>query len=173
MNNVEQRLAWALEICRKAEMRPTVIRETILAFLAARRVPVSLEAITQAGGVQGCCNPTTVYRTLILFMELEVVRQVSLPNKLSYFVLNMPGENSHFLICRDCGQITELPAVESVSSLEREVAATHGYSQLCHELELFGICPKCQTHSTGIISAKVPMRSPLRGNLKSIQVKES
>ena len=150
MKNPEQRLAWALQVCLQAEMRLTPIREKILSFLAAQRVPVSLEAVTQANGIQGSCDAATAYRTLMLLRELEVIRQVSLPNKISYFVLNVPGESSHFLVCRCCGGVSELPATEAVAALEQAVATTQGYSRLYHELVFFGICPACQQHAPGL-----------------------
>lgn len=162
MKDAEQRLAWALEVCRAVKMRTTPIREKILALLAARRVPVSLEAVTQADGVRGSCNATTAYRTLMLFRELEVVRQVSLPNKISCFVLNVPGENNHFLICRCCGQIDELLAVESAAALVCEVAATRGYSRISHEIVFLGVCPACQKHPPGVVCAKLQPRTPPR-----------
>ena len=171
MSTTDQRLAWALQVCHRVKMRPTVIRQKLLAFLAAGRGPVSLEAVMQADGIRGFCNATTAYRTLMLFKELEVIRQVSLPNKISYFVLNMPGESSPFLICRCCGQITALPAVESVVQLEGAVAATRGYARLYHELEFFGICPACQKHPASVVCAKLQPRMPPRGDRKPVLAK--
>lgn len=104
----------------------------------------------------------------MLFKELEVIRQVSLPDKNSYFVLNMPGESSHFLICRCCGQITELPVVESVAQLEREVATAQGYVRLYHELEFFGVCPACQKHPAGVVCSKLQPRMSPRGKPKPV-----
>ena len=159
MKSVAQRLAWALEVCRRARMRPTPVREKILSFLAGRRIPVSLETVAQADGIQGFCNEATVYRTLMLLQELEITRPVSLPNKISYFVLNLPGENSHFLICRRCGQITDLPGADSVAVAEREVFTASGYAPLYHEVEFFGICPTCQKQPSPMLSAKLQSRS--------------
>jgi Fur family ferric uptake transcriptional regulator len=147
-------------------MRLTPVRERILGFLAERRVPVSLEAVAQAEGIRGTCDCATVYRTLMLFSELKVIRQVSLPNKISYFVLNVPGESSHFLICRCCGEVTELPSAESVAQLECEVAAVQGYAKLYHELEFFGVCPACQKHPPGVVCAKVQPRMRANGRFK-------
>jgi Fe2+ or Zn2+ uptake regulation protein len=155
MKNAEQRLAWALDVCLRAKMRLTPTREKILRFLSAQRVPLSLEAVTQAESIRGSCDATTVYRTLMLLRELEVIRQVGLPDKISYFVLNVPTESSHFLICRCCGEITELSAPEVVTALDREVAATCGYARLYHELEFFGVCPVCQKHPVSVACAKV------------------
>ena len=152
-------------------MRSTLIRHTILAFLAAQHVPVNLEAVTQAEGVRGCCNATTAYRTLILLKELEVIRQVSLPDKNSYFLLNAPGESNPFLICRRCGQITKLPAMASVAKLERAVAATQGYAGLYHQLEFFGVCPACQKLPRGVVCAKVQPRKSPRAKPKPVLVR--
>lgn len=166
MKDAEQRKSWALQVCLQAKMRLTPTREKILAFLAAQRVPVSLEAVTQADGIRGSCDAATAYRTLMLFRALEVIRQVSLPNKISYFVLNVPGKSSHFLICRCCGAITELPASESVVALEREVATTQGYAKLYHEVEFFGVCPACQKHPPGVVCAKLQPRMRLNSKFK-------
>lgn len=166
MKNTEQRMSWALQICLHAKMRLTPIREKILAFLAGRRIPASLEAVMRADGIRGSCNVATAYRTLMLFKELEVIRQVSLPNKISYFVLNFPGESSHFLICRCCGEIIEMPASESVAAMDREVSITQGYANLYHELEFFGVCPACQKHPPGVICAKVQPRMASNSRFK-------
>lgn len=161
MKDAEQRKAWALQICLQAKMRLTPIREKILAYLAAQRVPASLEAVIQAQGIRGSCDVATAYRTLMLFRQLEVIRQVSLPNKISYFVLNVPSESSHFLVCRCCGAIGELPESETITTLEQDIASVQGYSRLYHELVFFGICPTCQKHAPGVVCAKVQPRMRL------------
>ncbi len=166
MKDPAARKSWALQVCLLAGMRLTPIRERIIAHLAAQRVPVSLEAMTQAGGIRGACNAATVYRTLMLLHELEVIRQVSLPNKASYFVLNVPGESTHFLACHRCGTICELPGLGSITDLEENIAAAEGYQRLYHELVFFGICPACQKHAPDVACAKVQARMKLHGGLK-------
>jgi Fe2+ or Zn2+ uptake regulation protein len=158
MKTAEQRKSWALQVCLQAKMRLTPIREKILAHLAAQQVPVSLDALIQADGIRGCCDGATAYRTLMLFRELEVIRQVSLPNKISYFVLNIPGESSHFLVCRCCGAVSELPALRTVAELDQEIATAEGYSRIYHELMFFGVCPACQKHSPGVVCSKLQPR---------------
>jgi Fur family ferric uptake transcriptional regulator len=157
-----------LTSCRRVHMRLTPVREKILAFLATQRVPVSLHTLMQAEGLRGVCNATTAYRTLMLLREVEVLRQVGLPDKVSFFVLNVPGENNHFLICCQCGAITELPAESHCEHMEHDVAATHGYSQLYHELQFFGICPTCQRQPSRVISAKLPVVACKHGTHKPV-----
>ena len=48
----------------------------------------------------------------------------------------------HHLVCRECGRTVEIegPAVERWADT---VAADHGYTQVEHTLEVFGVCPSC------------------------------
>jgi Fur family transcriptional regulator, ferric uptake regulator len=48
----------------------------------------------------------------------------------------------HHLVCRSCGRTVEVegPAVETWSD---RVAATHGFTDVSHTLEIFGTCPDC------------------------------
>lgn len=48
----------------------------------------------------------------------------------------------HHLLCRDCGKAVEIeaPAVEQWAA---RVAAEHGYTQVAHTVEMYGLCPEC------------------------------
>jgi Fe2+ or Zn2+ uptake regulation protein len=160
MTTPAERLAWAMSFCKKAQLRMTLAREKILGYLAAHATPVNLDAITQADEIQGHCDATTVYRTLMLLKELDVVRQVSVRHKVRYFVLNLPDETRAYLICRCCGAVAKLPELKSVLDLERQVSHASGYASVYHELELYGICPKCQESGRwSRPSAKLPIRA--------------
>ena len=49
----------------------------------------------------------------------------------------------HHLVCRRCGGAVEIagPAVEQWAD---DTARMHGYSEVSHRLEIFGVCPDCQ-----------------------------
>ena len=49
----------------------------------------------------------------------------------------------HHLVCRSCGKTVEVqgPAVETWAD---EMATQHGFADVSHTLELFGICSACQ-----------------------------
>lgn len=164
MKDANQRLAWALEACAAHQMRLTPVRATILRQLADSHAPLSLEDLAQGENVRGVCDAATVYRTLMVLRELEVIRQVSLPNKISYYVLNIPGESTHFLVCGCCGELKVLLSSACEHTLEHEVAAEHGYARLRHESLFVGTCPACQKHSADVVCAKVQPR--MRPNLK-------
>ena len=49
----------------------------------------------------------------------------------------------HHLVCRDCGATVEVegPAVERWT---RTIAEEHGYAEVSHTLEIFGVCGSCR-----------------------------
>lgn len=48
----------------------------------------------------------------------------------------------HHLVCRSCGRTVEVegPAVERWAA---EVARTHGFTEVEHTVEIFGLCAEC------------------------------
>jgi Fe2+ or Zn2+ uptake regulation protein len=153
-----ERLAWAEDKCRAAPVRLTPIRVKILAALAERRLPVRLEDLARAESIRGKCDAATVYRAMMLFKEIGVLRHVTLTNKSSYFVLNLPGESTQFLICRRCGVVTELPEDHELAQVQSEIAQRSGYTQLEHEVTFFGLCPSCRSLPPQMPWTKVPVR---------------
>ena len=140
-------------------MRLTPLRQAMLAFVAGQRTPASLEMLSQADGVRGQCDATTVYRTLMLFKEAELVRVVGTPHKASYFVLNAPGDSVHFLICHDCGCVTELPLPDPISAEIGRIASARGFSPKSADCEVQGLCADCQAaHKAQILPSKLMVR---------------
>mgnify|MGYP001581057674 CR=1 FL=1 len=144
MKTPEEQFIWAISVCSVAQMRVTPVRREILNFLATSRVPVTLEMISQAEGVRGHCDATTVYRTLMLFKEADIVRLVGSSRKESHFCLNVPGENNHFLICRECGCTVLLRLPEITVREIAAAAATSGFSPSKQDYEVHGVCNDCQ-----------------------------
>ncbi|MDB6035549.1 MAG: Fur family transcriptional regulator [Verrucomicrobiales bacterium] len=105
---------------------------------------MTIEMLQGSTALGGAFDSTTIYRTLMLFVEAEIVRQFRLRHKLSFFALNTPGTRFEFLICRRCGKIQELPDVPSISNYEASICTQTGYRMLYHALELYGLCPQCQ-----------------------------
>jgi len=134
----------------------TPVRRAILSFLAAHRTPATLELIAHAGGVQGCCDVTTVYRTLMMFKEAELVRLVGTARKNSCFLLNMPDESGNFLICRSCGEIVELRLPPDLVERISLISTGHGFVSTRQDYEVHGLCQRCQAlHQNKIPPSKL------------------
>ncbi|WP_410809721.1 Fur family transcriptional regulator [Micromonospora sp. 067-2] len=85
---------------------------------------------------------TTVYRTLQLLVEAGEVDSTRLPGGEQLFRRCSQSTHHHHLVCRDCGRTVEVagPAVERWAD---QVAARHGFTDVAHTLEIFGICAEC------------------------------
>ena len=51
-------------------------------------------------------------------------------------------DHHHHLLCRDCGRTIEVEGIE-VERWALEVAASHGFSEVSHTVEIFGTCDTC------------------------------
>jgi len=87
----------------------------------------------------------TIFRALDLFTELEVVERVDLPDGGHAYVPCEPVHHHH-VICTNCGRATEIEDV-GIEALLEAVKRETGYDVSSHRLELFGLCPICQTQA--------------------------
>jgi Fe2+ or Zn2+ uptake regulation protein len=158
-DRIAPRLLRALAACARAGLRLTASRRRLLEVLARQTLPVTLETLASTPEMAGHCVATTVYRTLMLFTAAGVVRQVNLRHKVSHFLLDDPDDACDYLICRCCSTISRLPPVASIERLEQQVRSLQGYTELQHELELYGVCPACRpARAHAPPTTKLPVR---------------
>lgn len=143
MKSSAERLAWVLKHCERTQMRMTSVRKAILEFLSEQRKPVNLEAVSRIQSVRDQWDATTVYRTLMIFKDAGVVRCVGMLRKTSHFVLNVPGDVSHFLICEQCGAVVELDVSREMFGAMRRLAVEHGFSANGQCMDIHGVCRRC------------------------------
>jgi Fur family ferric uptake transcriptional regulator len=130
---------------RQGAGRVTRSREEILEILRQRQRPWTPQEILGVLAPKRC-DLATVYRTLTRFEELGLVQRVDLGDGRARFEIaeDQPGgHHHHHLVCRDCSQILEIDDCIP-ADLEARVARQHGFRDVTHRLEFFGICPKCQ-----------------------------
>ncbi len=96
------------------------------------------QKISQSGKKLGL---TTVYRALTEMVEQGMADSLSISDGEMRYRICTP-EHHHHLICRVCGKTVEfdMPGFEE---LALEVAKANGFSEVSHEIELFGVCKDC------------------------------
>ena len=96
------------------------------------------QKISQSGKKLGL---TTVYRALTEMIEQGMADSLSISDGEMRYRICTP-EHHHHLICRVCGKTVEfdMPGFEE---LALEVAKANGFTELSHEIELFGVCKDC------------------------------
>ena len=85
---------------------------------------------------------TTVYRTLQTLAAAELVDTVRTDTGESVYRRCAAPDHHHHLVCRECGSAVEVSGREA-EAWAAEVAAEHGFSQVSHTIELFGVCGDC------------------------------
>lgn len=84
---------------------------------------------------------STVYRSLQTLAdagELDVLRS----DEGETLYRRCGGAHHHHLVCRTCGRTEEVEGPEVETWAER-VASAHGYTQVSHTVEIFGVCADC------------------------------
>ncbi len=98
---------------------------------------VHAEVVAASPGV----NITTIYRTLELLEELDLITHVHLSHgALTY---HWGGEDRHVhLVCRSCESVQELDMAE-LSPLAARLQEQHGFRLDIAHVALFGTCKEC------------------------------
>ncbi len=129
--------------CREAGLRRTKALEELVTTLLESPRPMTLSELATSHRLAGQCDKATVFRLLHRLHGHGLVRRLGLHERAAYFTLIQPGKHSDYLICTVCGSIESVLAPCPVHQLEAEIREKTGFKNLYHELEFFGVCPKC------------------------------
>ena len=86
---------------------------------------------------------STVYRTLTALAAAEEVDVIVREDGESIY-RKCSGSHHHHLVCRSCGMTVEV-AGPTVERWAGAVAVEHGFTEVNHTLELFGLCSECSS----------------------------
>jgi Fur family ferric uptake transcriptional regulator len=84
---------------------------------------------------------TTVYRTLQQMAATGTVDTLRTDTGESVYRL-CSDHHHHHLVCRACGSTVEIQGSQ-VEKWAAEVARKHGYTEVTHTVEIFGLCSRC------------------------------
>jgi len=84
----------------------------------------------------------TVFRTMKLLQDLNVVCRVLMEDGSLHYRLSTRGHHHH-LVCRSCGRVEDFSTCD-VSSLVTELARNTAYQIEGHWLEVYGRCSSCR-----------------------------
>ena len=83
----------------------------------------------------------TIYRNLQSLAEAGVVDVLVTDDGESIYRQCEDAEHHHHLVCRRCGRTVEFQAPE-MEEWTRALAAKHGFADVHHTMEVFGLCPE-------------------------------
>lgn len=122
---------------RSTRQRAAVVEmlEALTQFSSAQDIHAKLRDADSSVGL------TTVYRALQSLADsgqVDVIR--SADGEVMYRKCTL--EHHHHLVCRSCGTTIEVDS-PTVESWAEQVAARHGFVEINHTFEIYGICPSC------------------------------
>jgi len=132
---------------QRAPRRNTWQREAVRAHLAEARGFVSAQQLHSSLRSEGSTiGLATVYRTLAALAESGEADSLQSPEGESLYRSCATHGHHHHLICRECGDTRELEA-RVVEQWAARVGAEHGFTDIEHVVDLFGLCERCRTRT--------------------------
>jgi Fur family ferric uptake transcriptional regulator len=123
--------------------RNTWQREAVREALAASNGFVSAQQLHQTLQTSGSSiGLATVYRALASLAEQEEADCLQSPDGEQLYRSCSTSGHHHHLICRGCGSTVEIEAAET-EAWTRSIASTHGFTDVTHVLDIFGLCAVC------------------------------
>ena len=139
-----QRLPELTRRLREQSHKITGPRESILNILRRRARPLSAREIFKSLP-PGDCDLATVYRSLHLLEDMQMVKRFDFGTGGARFELLPEGDDGHHhhLVCTRCSDVVEIDGCFP-AELEQTIAHQSGFTAVTHKLEFFGLCPRCQ-----------------------------
>lgn len=124
--------------------RLTASRRAVVETMRRARAALSpLEVYEQARSACSGLGLVTVYRTLEKLEELGLIQRVHQPGGCNAYLPSASG-HQHLLLCRVCGK-AEYFEGDNLDEFFTHVGQQNGFTISEHWLQLFGLCPACQT----------------------------
>ena len=87
----------------------------------------------------------TVYRTLQILNEMDLILKINLDDGCSRYEYNIHQDDHehHHLICSGCGKILEVND-DLLDSIERQIEKDFDFVITDHKVKFFGLCSNCR-----------------------------
>lgn len=142
-----------LDHIQKSGLRRTAQRDLILEVFLKTEDHLSSEDLYWLVQKQdSTIGHTTVYRTLKLFTEAGLAREVRLGDGRTYYEHHFDHDHHDHMICTECGSIIEFFSAE-IEDLQDEMAKEFRFKPTHHSLRILGLCELCQQKEEELESA--------------------
>lgn len=127
---------------QRSTRQGTAVRDALRSAGGFRSAQDVYTVLRAEGGAVGL---STVYRHLQALVDdgrVDVIHTAD--GEATYRYCGDPGAgHHHHLVCRTCGRTQEIEG-RAIERWAGEIAQQHGYSDVDHTVELFGVCPDCR-----------------------------
>ncbi len=85
----------------------------------------------------------TVYRTLELFCELEIVQQLDFDDSCKRYEIETEESHHHHLVCVNCNDVIEFND-QILEDFEENLEEEYNFMTTEHSIKFYGYCEECQ-----------------------------
>lgn len=143
MTSMPERISHSQDVSAASVLRPTRQRTAIANALgesASFRTAQEIHEVLKKRGHR--VGLSTVYRTLQALAEAEEIDVVRNDEGETLYRRCFRHDHHHHLVCRSCGSSVEIESPE-VERWTQAVAEKHGFANVTHTLEVYGLCRSC------------------------------
>ena len=135
----EKEVAFA-QFIQDRGLKTTKQRNTIISVFFAMRGHISVEELlVEVKRANPKIGYATVYRTLHLLVESELVQERRFGDGLARYEGHTGVEHHDHMICLECGNISEF-SNPGLVKLQGQLAEENNFKIYRHRLELYGVC---------------------------------
>lgn len=140
---------------RERGFRLTPQREMVLAVMhQIEGLATAEEVYARVHDLSSSVDISTVYRTLDLLQEFQLVASVDLGDgQRRYEHLGVHGPHLH-LACRSCGKLLEV-GLQEVQAFTGYLAQVHGFEAELGPVTIPGLCQKCRAARDEALRAEI------------------
>ncbi len=130
---------------REKALKMTGPRAAILRALSAQKHPLTIKEILALLPKKDDCDLATIYRSVHLLESMRMVARYDFGDGSARFELlrEEVDHHHHHLICTRCSAVVEIEDCFP-RELEQKIATGHGFVEISHKLEFFGVCGPCK-----------------------------
>ena len=141
---VDNALKVATELCLRRGARLTDLRRRVLELVWRSHGPVGAYEILDWLRIEDgrAAAPPTVYRALDFLIGQKLIHRIESMNAFVGCVDPANPHSGQYLICRDCGTVTELDD-RGISGAVRRQAQVRGFEVQQQTIEVHGLCRGC------------------------------
>ena len=140
MKQLETKLLQAL---KDQGLRMTPQRAIIIGVIEELKGHITAEEIFQkVQQISPYISLATVYRTLELLRDINLLTQTDFGHGQAHFALKAHGSHHH-LVCLQCNSIEEFDD-NLFDSIRETLEASHGFQVQTEHMSLFGLCQGCR-----------------------------
>jgi Fur family transcriptional regulator, ferric uptake regulator len=117
-------------------------RKIVFDLLIGREAQ-SMQVLVQRAA--GKVDRATVYRTIEVFERYGIVHRLNVGWKYKIELSDVFLGHHHHFHCSNCGKTYALPANSMLETMIDTAISKEGYAPRGHNLEIYGLCPACQS----------------------------